>query len=441
MTDNKKVKDDSMGAFASDQDAYEPIDESEKVEWHNMFMIFVGMWVSMYSVNVGMSVGQSMALKPAIIATILGYGMAGVFATFIGIIGQETGLNSYVLAKGPLNWGGQTLIATLMFITLGLGSVGLQADTVARAIAETIPGIGYSPIMSGLVCAVMMVTAVLGVKYMSLISWISMPLFFVVSLVATYIAVIKSGGFSRLLTIQNNSMSFARAVFLNGGAWAGFVMLMPDMSRFLKTKKTVIFTVPAAFLIGSIPPICGVILGAALQTSLDKVFVSLGIGVLGLISIIGIGWTTNDNNAYSAGLALTTAIYPFKKIKRSHVTMIVGVLGIVGAMFGIGNLGFITWISGFHGSFNMSFVGVMIAHYLVVSKDTLSKGKFIQTRGVAGIISWLVSGLLTYFDMLPVPFLSAAFVAFVLYLIFYYSIEKRIYGETIVSQLTPKEFN
>lgn len=420
----------------TDQDVYKPIKESEKVKGIHMFMVFVGMFISMYSVNIGMAVGQSMAIIPAITSIVLGYAIAGICAMVIGIIGVRTGLNSYVLAKGPMNWMGQIFISFIMFITIGVGSLGLQADTVGRAIAQTIPQIGYSPILSGLVCAVMMISAILGIKYMTVVSWFTMPFFFVISLFATSKAIGQFGGWSALLEIQNNTLSFSESVFLNAGAWAGGVMLMSDLTRFLKTEKEVIKIVPSAFIIGSIPPICGAILGAILQTSLDTVFVSLGIGTIGLISIIGIGWTTNDNNAYTAGLALTTALYPFKRMKRSRVTIIVAIVGVIGAMTGIGNLDFITWISSFHGSFNMSFAGVLIAHYLVVSRD-----KFVQTKGIAGIISWLVSGLLTYHNLLPLPFITNIVLAFVLYIILYYGVEKKIYGEMVVDKITPKLFN
>ena len=437
MEENRVNTVEQTGSFSmqgADQDVYTPIDDSKRVNWPTMLMIFVGMWVSMYSVNIGMAVGQQADVKPAIIGTILGYAIAGVFAAFIGGVGQKTGLASYVVSKAPLGSGGQILIACIMFLTIGMGSVGLQADTVARSIAATFPSIGYSPIMSGVVCAVMMISAVIGVKAMGAISWITMPLFFVVSIIATIMAVTKAGGVDALMATHHEGYSFLQIVFLNAGAWAGFVMLMPDIARFLKTRNQVFTVIPIAFVIGAIPPVCGVILGALLGQSLDTVFVSVGLSVIGLISIIGIGWTTNDNNAYTAGLALTTALYPFKKLSRRTTTIIVAIFGVVGAMFGIGNLGFITWISGFHGSFNMSFVGVLIAHYYIVSKE---EGKFVQTKGFAGIISWLVAGLLTYFGLLPVAVITNALLAGCLYLILYYGVEKRIWGENIVDRIVP----
>jgi len=81
----------------------------------------------------------------------------------------------------------------------------------------------------------------------------------------------------------------------------------------------------------------------------------------------------------------------------------VAALGVIGAITGIGTANVFQWISAFHGSFNMSFVGILLAHYFIVSKNGL-----IQTKGISGIIAWLTSGLLTYFGFMPLPFLTAA---------------------------------
>lgn len=205
----------------------------------------------------------------------------------------------------------------------------MQADAVGRSIGEVYPALGGSvrPIVSGLVCALMMVSAIKGVKWMGIVSWFRMPFFFVVSIIATLITVSRyPGGLSAVLAIQNNQITFSKAIFLNAGAWAGFVMLMTDVSRFLKTEREALTVVPIAFVIGAIPPICGVLLGATIKLPMEAMFVSLGIGFIGLLSIISIGWTTNDNNAYTAGLAATTAIYPFKRIGRTKVTIVVAAL-------------------------------------------------------------------------------------------------------------------
>lgn len=436
-----KVKNDSTEVkigMGYDEDVYQAIPTDRRVPWPTMMMIFIGMWVSLYSVAIGYSIGQQLSVTPAIWSCIIGYGIAGIFGALVGVIGVKEGLCSYILAKAPLSWYGQSIIALLMFIIIGFGSLGLQADAVGRSVGEVYPALGGSvrPVVSGLLCAIMMITAIKGVKWMGIISWITMPFFFVISIIATLIAVGRyPGGFSAILAIQNNQMTFSRAVFLNAGAWAGFVMLMADVSRFLKTKKEALTVIPIAFLIGAIPPICGVLLGATIKLPMEAMFVSLGIGFIGLVSIFGIAWTTNDNNAYTAGLAATTAIYPFKKVGRTKVTIVVAILGVIGAITGIGTLGVFQWIAAFHGSFNMSFVGVLLAHYFIVSRNGI-----VQTKGIAGIIAWLVSGLLTYFGLMPLPFLTAAALAFVVYLVLYNILEKPMFGESVVSQIEPVSF-
>lgn len=234
----------------------------------------------------------------------------------------------------------------------------------------------------------MMFSAIKGVKYMSIISWITMPFFFIISIIAVCITIGNSGGLATVLSLTNDAptITFMEAVFLNAGSWAGFVMLMPDVSRFLESRKVCFTITPVAFLVGSIPPIIGVILGATTGVELSQVFVTLGIGV-------------------------------------------------IGAATGLGQAGFFTALSGFLGSFNMSLCGVLIAHYYIVSRTG-----YIQTKGLAGVLSWLSISLLTYFGILPVPVITATISAFILYLILYYGVEKRLFGEKVEDSIKPKLF-
>lgn len=416
-----------------EEDVYTPISANEQLPWPSMLMSFVGTWVSLYSVAIGYSVGMQIDVGLGVLSCIVGYGIAGIIGAFVGEIGRRTRLASYVLATGPLGPYGMMLLALMMFTVIGFGSLGVQADAVGRSLVELVPSLTPARILvSGLICAFMMITSVYGIKLMTKFAWVSMPFFFVVTIVATIIAVDRAGGLSAALAIEHNQITFSKAVFLNAGAWGGFVMLMSDISRFLKKRSHVFTVIPIAFLIGSIPPICGVFLGGIVGTPLEKLFPALGIGVLGFFAIFGAGWATNDNNAYTAGLALSTAIYQIKKVRRSRVTFCVGVLGVLGAMTGIGQLGAFQWLANFHGSFNMGFIGVMIAHYYIVSK-----GKMVQTTGLAGLIAWLSIGLLCFFGFLPMPYVSATVLSFCLYLLLYYFMEKPLLGEHEVERFVP----
>ena len=439
----EKIKDFFWGGEETivDEDIYEPIPMEARVPWYHMFWIFVGMWVSLYSVAIGYSIGRQLSPKLAIIATILGYLIAGIAAAFVSEIGRTKGLPSYVLAKAPLGFFGQLLIAAIMFVIIGFGSLGLQADAVGRMWTSSVSFLsGHRLLVSGILCTLMMLSAIRGIKGLAYVSWSFMPFFYIMIVLAAYFAVKNyPGGLSAILAIQRHEMSFSRAVFLNAGAWAGFVMLMADVSRFLKSRKESFILVPTAFVIGGIPPALGVILGATLDVELELVWMAVGVGslfaMLGIVASTGAGWTTNDNNAYTAGLALATLTYPWRKLTRRQATTIVAILGVLGAMTGIGTLKVFEWIAAFHGSFNMSFVGVLVAHYFIVAKD-----KEIQTKGLAGILAWLISGLLAYFHIIPYEFVTGALTAFVLYLVFYYGVERPLFGEQVVDRVRPTVF-
>ena len=160
MSEEKKYVDvGTTSSTAADQDVYTPIAASERMKSSDVFMIFVGLWVAMFSVNIGMAVGQSLSVGPAILATILGYAICGGFAVLTGLIGQKIGLPSYTLIKLSMGSLGQILISFIMFLAVSVGSLGMQADIVGRSFCETF-SISYTPVISGVVCAIMMVSAI-----------------------------------------------------------------------------------------------------------------------------------------------------------------------------------------------------------------------------------------------------------------------------------------
>lgn len=158
MPEDKNQVINEAASTSTDQDVYKPIKDSERMAIGHVFMIFVGLWVAMFSVNIGMSVGMSLGVTQAILATILGYAISGVFGILTGLVGQRSGLPSYVLFKLSIGSTGQILISFVMFLAVSVGSLGMQADIVGRAICETF-SITYTPIISGVVCAIMMMSA------------------------------------------------------------------------------------------------------------------------------------------------------------------------------------------------------------------------------------------------------------------------------------------
>ena len=84
----------------------------------------------------------------------------------------------------------------------------------------------------------------------------------------------------------------------------------------------------------------GALLAAIIRVPYEEIFVRFGIlfAALGLIAWIGAAWTTDDNNAYTAGLALATTIHSVVRLMRRHAVLICGILGVIFAAIGAGGI-------------------------------------------------------------------------------------------------------
>ena len=69
--ETKNVVQETAAASTAEQDVYVPVKPSERMKAREVFMVFVGLWVAMFSVNIGMQVGQSLSVGLAILATLL----------------------------------------------------------------------------------------------------------------------------------------------------------------------------------------------------------------------------------------------------------------------------------------------------------------------------------------------------------------------------------
>lgn len=401
-----------------------------------MFWIFVGMWTALFSIAGGYTIGLNAATTIAIIACFAGYMFDSVIAILVGEVGRREGLATYPLSRRPMGKIGQKMFGALVFF-LATVAYGLQADIVGRVITTTLLGIPmgspsfefYRAIISVICGTIFLTSAYMGIKHIGLVSWITMPLFFGISIAAVWLAVSQyPGGLAAVLGKEvPKGMGFFDAMLMAAGMWAGFTACISDVSRFLKSSRDTLASLPLAYFVGAIPPVLGAILAATIQVPYEEIFVKFGIvfAILGIIAWIGAAWTTDDNNAYTAGLALATTLSPIVKLLRRKAVLICGILGIVFAGIGAGGISWILFMIGVLAHFLVPFGGVEIAHFWIVEK---MKTK-IETKGVAGIIAWLVTGILSWTGKLPYGVIGGLVVSIVLYLALYYGIEKPLFSK------------
>lgn len=380
------MKDNKQNVYM-DNDVYRRVPISERQSWVSFLMIFIGMWTSLAAIGVGVDLGTSLTPWKASLAIFIGYIICLIFGAFVGEIGRREGLSIAVLCERPFSNYGKLVPAFVIFMVAGI-FIGVQADVVTR-IGMSIIGIPLSEgfditrgIISASLCALMMFTSYKGIKYIKILSWISIP-FFVIILGIGLILAIQGypGGLGSILTLEANETSFTAVMFIGVSLYAGFSAEMPDIARFVKTRSGLIKALVIGYIVSAFIPFWGIIMGASLGSGEYWIIFSqlgLAFGIFAAIGLFLAQWTTNDNNAFSSGLALSTIFTTLHlryksvpRLTRKQATLVPAILGTFLAFLGSGSLNGLYAFVGALGSWVVPIAGILIAHYYIIER----KGK------------------------------------------------------------------
>jgi cytosine permease len=427
-----------------DEDVYEPVPKKARSSWYSFLAIFMGMWASLAAIGVGISIGQAITPWKGALGLFLGYMVCLVYGFLVGDIGRKEGLSTYPLLGRPFSrfW---KILPSLFTFFIAAVFIGIQADAVARVIMSVV-GWEITPIgvitnralFSAALCAVMMITAYKGFRYIKTVSWVAMPIFISILIIGLVLGVGSyQGGLSAILTEEAHAMSFSSVFFLGVALYAGFSAMLPDVSRYVSSRRDLIKACVIGYVISTFIPIWGVIIGPIYGIVYWKIFSLYGItfGVISAIALYLAQWTTNDNNAFTSGLALSTFFRSLKdkwekvpRLNRRYATLVPATFGTVLAFLGTGAIEPLVMFVSALGSWLPTMGGVMIAHFYVVER----RKRKIEAKGLAGIISWVTISLLVQLGIMPYAGIMGIVGAFLLYLVLYYGIEKPIFGEKVI---------
>ena len=433
-----------------DEDVYRPVPKEGRNSWIHFLMIFIGMWASLAAIGGGVDIGMKITPWKACLGLFLGYMICLVVGLLIGEVGRKERLSTYPLLSRPFSPVGKIVPVFFVFLIAGI-FIGVQADAVARVIMSVIgweitPGfISNRAIFSTVLCAIMMYSAYKGIGHIKIVSWVAMPLFITALIVFLVIGVMHyPGGLSAILTQETHEVGFSAALFLGVSLYAGFTACLSDVSRFITTQKGLIISLVIGYAISAFIPIWGVLVGRIHGIVYWEIFATCGValGVFAAISLFFAQWTTNDNNCFTSGLALSTIFRTFhdkwKKfplLTRKYATLVPAIVGVILAFVGSGAVAPLLMFVGALGSWLPPAGGVMIAHFYVVE----GKKEKIEAKGLAGLISWIVISSLVQFGIMPWAAIMGILGAFVLYLILYYGVEVPIWGKKIIGEKVKEE--
>ena len=315
----------------------------------SMFMIMLGFTFFSASMWVGQELAAGLDFKGFILSLLLGGIILGAYTGALGYIGAESGLTLDMLARRSFGSKGSWLpSAMISFTQVGWFGVGLAmfAIPVAKEILglevtpEHMPVMGY--VLVVIAGILMTASAYFGIKSLTLISYIAVPLVAILGTVAMILA-IKRGdaGLVEQFSRGTKDLSVIAGAGLVIGSFVSGGTATPNFTRFAKNARVGLWVTVIAFFIGNslmflFGAVSSIYVGG---NDIFEVMLNLNLFYLAVL-VLGLNiWTTNDNALYTAGLGLSNIF----GISKKTMVLISGLIGTVAAVWLYNN--FCGWLN------------------------------------------------------------------------------------------------
>lgn len=384
--------------------------EGQAQSWQSLAFVWTGAMICVPSLLVGGTLISGMPLWEAILIALLGYGIIVLFMIYQGMQSSDLGIPAVSVASQVFGEQGSKKIISILLAVACLGWFGIQANVCGAAFSQFLGIYGINlpvPISSLIWGVIMLLSAIYGIKILSILNYIAVPILLFVCIYGLIVS-LNDGG---LAAVENykpvSNMSFMTGLAITIGSFALGAVIAGDYSQYTKSRKDVV----KAAIVGILPSgvlmiAVGAILALTAGTAdISVVFTNLGLPVLGIIGLILAAWTTNAVNAFSGGIAIINVFNISEKYHKVAVA-IAGGLGTILAVIGI--LNHFVPIMSVLSAMVPPVAGVMIASYWIVQKGDKSKWAPVPGVNWLGVSAWLVGAviagipvILTFFPALP----------------------------------------
>ncbi len=389
----------------------------------SMFMVMLGFTFFSASMWAGQKLAAGLDFGGFIGALILGGIILGAYTGALGYIGAKTGLTLDMLAHRSFGRKGSWLpSAMISFTQMGWFGVGLAMFAIPVAqeflglevTPEHMPYQGY--ILVAIAGMLMTASAYFGIKSLTLISWIAVPMVGILGTVAMIMAIHRGDAtlveqFSR---VNDGSLTIIAGAGLVIGSFVSGGTATPNFARFSKTARVgCIVTVVAFFLGNSLMFFFGA--ASSIYVGGNDIFeVMLNLNqILFYLSVLVLGlniWTTNDNALYSSGLGLSN-IFGFSK---KTMVLIAGIIGTVTAVWLYWN--FCGWLNILNCT--LPPIGaILIVSYFKNRNEYMSDDVHISNVNWASIIGVILGAVVANLVKWGIPSINGMVIAAACYII------------------------
>ncbi len=373
-----------------------------------LFMIMMGFTFFSASMWAGQKLAAGLDFSGFILALLLGGAILGAYTGALGFIGAESGFSLDLLAQRSFGRKGSWLpSAMISFTQTGWFGVGLAmfAIPVVKEILhidvtpDAMPWQGYALVV--LAGVLMTSSAFFGIRSLTIISYIAVPLVAILGTVAMVMAV-KQGdmGLIEQFSVGTKDMTVIAAAGLVIGSFVSGGTATPNFTRFGKKGITAAIITVIAFFIGNslmffFGAVSSIYVGG---NDIFEVMLNLNLFWFAII-VLGLNiWTTNDNAIYSSGLGMANITGMSKKVQ----VLICGVLGTVFAVWLYWN--FCGWLNILNCTLPPIGIILIVDYFLnrkayiedtVVIKEVnwFAVGGVVLGAVVANLLSWGIASI------------------------------------------------
>lgn len=356
--------------------------------------------------------GSEIALAIGFKKSLWAFGISTLVLTLMclatTLIGNRSRLSTYMILHFSFGRKGAKIMNFIFGITL-LGWFSVALELLAIAIKDTafetlsIHLLEWPIII--VVGILITVTTIFGIKSLEKLANFAVPILTIFLGYVVYKS-LNITSFTEIVNFvpENPSMTLFQATSILVGSSILFPVLMADFSRFIYNDKQSLIAVlgitigfPIALLFSAIPSI------QSGEVDIIKVMKELDLVVPAFILLLVSTWVGNASNLYSTVLTFSTVKtnWTFKKM-----TIVMGALGIVIALFGFSN--YLFDFLDFLGVLAPSISAIYIINFFWVKKQDYNLEDIVEWEFTA-IISWVISSIITIFTYLEIFELTHAY--------------------------------
>lgn len=395
----------------------EAVPKTARKGFWTMFVVMLGFTFFSASMSVGAKMGNGLDFSGFVWAVIIGGLILGAYTGGLGYIASDTGLSLDLLAQRSFGTVGSKLPSALIALTqIGWFGVGVAMFAIPAAQLLNI-----SPIILVVAAGVCMTSsAYFGMKGLTIVSAISVPLIAILGTYSMITATASGGGLVAIFAKSSGSLSLFAAVGMVIGSFISGGTATPNFVRFAKNNGIAVITTVVAFFLGNTLMFAFGAVGGAF-TGKDDIFyvmIAQGLAVPALIVLGANIWTTNDNALYTGGLGLSN----ITGLRKRPMVLVSGFIGTVTAIWLYNN--FVGWLNFLNAT--LPPVGAIVMLNYILHRTDYRAGaapeRAVNWGSIAGVVLGALAGNFLPFGIASV---NAMIVAAICHLI----AEKLVYNK------------